>query len=274
MWDDCGMARNAAGLQQALADDPGPARGVLAATSGSPGGAEQLNQELEKAGRVADFFELAELMCRDALDRDESCGGHFREEHQTPEGEALRDDDELLLRRGLGVERGRQGAGAAQGAARLRVREAGARGATSNESHPPRLAPDRAPTTPGRMERYEVKGVNEHMSFLEMLDVLNEQLVERGRGADRLRPRLPRGDLRLLRLHDQRRGARAAAGTTVCQLHMRHFKDGDALHARALARAGPSRWSRTWWSTAAPSTASSRPAATSRSPPAARRRRT
>ncbi|HSN54493.1 MAG TPA: hypothetical protein VLT32_07455, partial [Candidatus Sulfomarinibacteraceae bacterium] len=51
------------------------------------------NQELEKAGRVADFFELAELMCRDALQREESCGGHFREEYQTEEGEALRDDD-------------------------------------------------------------------------------------------------------------------------------------------------------------------------------------
>ena len=54
---------------------------------------ESFNQSLEKAGRVADFFELAELMCRDALDREESCGGHFRLEHQTPEGEALRDDE-------------------------------------------------------------------------------------------------------------------------------------------------------------------------------------
>ena len=58
-----------------------------------PGTAEDLNQSLEKAGRVADYFELAELMCRDALDRNESCGTHFREEHQTPEGEALRNDE-------------------------------------------------------------------------------------------------------------------------------------------------------------------------------------
>ena len=57
------------------------------------GSGEELNQELERAGRVADYFELAELMCLDALERDESCGGHFREEHQTPEGEALRDDE-------------------------------------------------------------------------------------------------------------------------------------------------------------------------------------
>ena len=57
------------------------------------GSGEELNQSLEKAGRVADFFELAELICRDALDRNESCGGHFREEYQTPEGEAARDDE-------------------------------------------------------------------------------------------------------------------------------------------------------------------------------------
>ena len=59
------------------------------------GAGNDLNQELEKAGRVADFFELAELMCRDALERNESCGGHFREESQTPDGEALRIDDEF-----------------------------------------------------------------------------------------------------------------------------------------------------------------------------------
>ncbi len=56
------------------------------------GSGEELNQDLERAGRVADYYELAELMCRDALEREESCGAHFRVEHQTPEGEALRDD--------------------------------------------------------------------------------------------------------------------------------------------------------------------------------------
>ncbi|MDQ3083138.1 MAG: fumarate reductase/succinate dehydrogenase flavoprotein subunit, partial [Gemmatimonadota bacterium] len=57
-----------------------------------PGSGEEFNQSLERAGRVADYLEFAELMCTDALERDESCGGHFREEHQTPDGEALRDD--------------------------------------------------------------------------------------------------------------------------------------------------------------------------------------
>jgi succinate dehydrogenase / fumarate reductase flavoprotein subunit len=91
VWDDCGIARNAAGLRKALALIPA-LREEFWRNLRIVGGAEQLNQELEKAGRVADYFELAELMCRDALDRDESCGGHLREEHQTPDGEALRDD--------------------------------------------------------------------------------------------------------------------------------------------------------------------------------------
>jgi len=92
VWDDCGMSRTASGLEQAIAkirelkDQYWREVKVL-------GGAEEINQSLEKAGRVADFFELAELMCIDALRREESCGGHFREEHQTADGEALRDDD-------------------------------------------------------------------------------------------------------------------------------------------------------------------------------------
>jgi succinate dehydrogenase / fumarate reductase flavoprotein subunit len=91
VWDHCGIARNAAGLAKALELIPA-LREELWRDLRIVGGAAELNQELEKAGRVADYFELAELMCRDALDRDESCGGHLREEHQTPDGEALRDD--------------------------------------------------------------------------------------------------------------------------------------------------------------------------------------
>jgi succinate dehydrogenase / fumarate reductase flavoprotein subunit len=92
MWEHCGMARNAEGLKQALAMIP-PLREQFWSDVKVLGAGEELNQSLEKAGRVADFFELAELICRDALDRNESCGGHFREEYQTPEGEAARDDE-------------------------------------------------------------------------------------------------------------------------------------------------------------------------------------
>jgi succinate dehydrogenase / fumarate reductase flavoprotein subunit len=92
VWEHCGMARSAEGLEQALVEIPA-LRDEFEADVRILGEEESINQSLEKAGRVADYFELAELMCRDALDREESCGGHFRLEHQTPEGEALRDDE-------------------------------------------------------------------------------------------------------------------------------------------------------------------------------------
>jgi succinate dehydrogenase / fumarate reductase flavoprotein subunit len=92
MWENCGMARNEKGLRKALAEIPA-LREEYWKNVRVLGENEEFNQSLEKAGRVADFFELAELMCLDALDRNESCGGHFREEYQTPDGEALRDDE-------------------------------------------------------------------------------------------------------------------------------------------------------------------------------------
>jgi succinate dehydrogenase / fumarate reductase flavoprotein subunit len=92
MWDYCGMSRNDAGLRKALELIP-PLREEFWRNVNVPGSDAQLNQALEKAGRVADFLELAELICIDALHRTESCGGHFREESQNPDGEALRDDD-------------------------------------------------------------------------------------------------------------------------------------------------------------------------------------
>ncbi len=92
MWDYCGMGRNEAGLKTALEKIPA-LREEFWQNVNVPGSDEELNQALEKAGRVADFLELGELMCIDALHRTESCGGHFREESQTPEGEALRDDE-------------------------------------------------------------------------------------------------------------------------------------------------------------------------------------
>jgi len=91
MWDKCGMARNEQGLKEAI-QEIRQLREEFWKEVRVPGSANEMNPELEKAGRVADFLELGELMCIDALNRDESCGGHFREEFQTEEGEALRDD--------------------------------------------------------------------------------------------------------------------------------------------------------------------------------------
>jgi succinate dehydrogenase / fumarate reductase flavoprotein subunit len=91
MWDKCGMARTAGGLTEAIGEIQA-LREEFWECVNVPGSATELNQALEKAARVADFFELGELMCRDALHREESCGGHFRVEYQTEDGEAKRDD--------------------------------------------------------------------------------------------------------------------------------------------------------------------------------------
>lgn len=94
MWEKCGMARNKKGLEEAIEKIPA-IREEFWENVKILGTGDSVNQSLEKAGRVADFLEHGELMCRDALSREESCGGHFREEHQTAEGEALRHDDKF-----------------------------------------------------------------------------------------------------------------------------------------------------------------------------------
>lgn len=96
MWDKCGMARNAEGLQQAI-QEIRALKAEFWSDVKIPGDINEMNPELDKANRVADFIELGELMCLDALERNESCGGHFREEFQTPEGEAMRDDANYMF---------------------------------------------------------------------------------------------------------------------------------------------------------------------------------
>jgi len=95
MWNKCGMARNEAGLISAI-EEIKQLRKEFWSNVRIPGEINEMNPELDKAGRVADFIELGELICIDALDRKESCGGHFREEMQTGEGEALRNDTDYM----------------------------------------------------------------------------------------------------------------------------------------------------------------------------------
>src|SRR6185437_10119486 len=90
MWDKCGMSRNAQGLKEAIAEIRALKKEFWSNVK-IPGSIDEFNPELDKAGRVADFIELGELLCIDALQRNESCGGHFREEAQTEDGEAKRD---------------------------------------------------------------------------------------------------------------------------------------------------------------------------------------
>ena len=96
MWDKCGMARNEAGLKEAI-EEIRALKAEFWKDLRVTGEINEFNPELDKAGRVADFIELGELMCQDALDRRESCGGHFREEMQTEDGEARRDDENFCF---------------------------------------------------------------------------------------------------------------------------------------------------------------------------------
>jgi len=96
MWDKCGMSRNATGLNEAITEIKA-LREDFYKNVNVPGTTSEFNEQLAKAGRVADFLELGELFAKDALERTESCGGHFREESQTPEGEALRNDKDFTF---------------------------------------------------------------------------------------------------------------------------------------------------------------------------------
>ena len=126
IWDHCGMARERGWLEKPRWSRSRSLREEFWSDVKVPGEPTRFNQELERAGRVADFLEFAEVMCRDALTREESCGGHFREEHQTEEGEAAARRRRLsrMSRPGSTRARGRRER-ASQGTSRIRERQAG-----------------------------------------------------------------------------------------------------------------------------------------------------
>ena len=225
------------------------------------GTADSLNQSLEKAGRVADFFELGELMCIDALNRRESCGGHFRGESQTEDGEALRHDDQYAYVAAWEWAGDEQPPDPAQGrpdlhrhrdeAAELQVRLT------------LKIWRQTDAASEGAMHTYEVDEISEDMSFLEMLDVLNERLNAEGEDPIAFDSDCREGICGMcgLMINGDAHGPEV---TTTCQLHMRSFKDGETITIepwrsdRVPGPQGPGAW------TAAPSTGSSSRAATSR----------
>ncbi len=265
MWEFCGMERTEDGLKKAidlirtLKDDFWRNVKVL-------GTADSLNQSLEQAGRVADFLELGELMCIDALNRRESCGGHFRAESQTEDGEALRHDDQYsYVAAWEWAGEGRE-AGPAQGEPGLRVRRDEA-----EELQVMRLtlkiwrqadAAHRRPDAHLRRRRRLPRHVVPR-------DARRAQRAaeRRGRGAGRLRLRLPRGHLRHVRADDQRRGRTAPRSPPPASCTCGRSRTARRSPSSPGAPT-PSRCSRTSAWTAAPSTGSSSRAATSRSTPA------
>ena len=229
MWEYCGMARNADGLEAgARARFP-----RCASSSGSDvkvlGTGEELNQSLEKAGRVADFFELAELMC---LRR---AGAQRILRRPLPRGvsDARRRGGArrraLLVRRRLGLPGRGQAARAAQGAADFRIRAP-----LATELQVMRIIlhiwRQRNASDKGQMVRYEVPNVNHEMSFLEMLDVLNEDLIAKGEEPVAFDHDCREGICGMCGCMVNGVAHGPLPGTTLCQLHMRHFKDGDELY--------------------------------------------
>ena len=145
------------------------------------GSGEEFNQSLEKAGRVADFLELAELMCLDALQRAESCGGHFRVESQTPDGEAKRDDEHFSYSSAW-EWKGEVRPSASQGTSHVRARSPGPEELQVAMNLTLKIWRQQDTKSAGKFVTYQVKDVTPDMSFLEMLDLLNEDLQTR-RGA-------------------------------------------------------------------------------------------
>jgi len=221
MWDKVGMARNAEGLKEAIKEIR-EIREDFWKNVKVPGELTGMNVELEKAGRVADFLELGELFAKDALERNESCGGHFREEYQTPDGEALRDD----------VNYAYVAAWQYTGNPKEVVN-------TYNPSEEimhkePLVFKDielkqKNSQEKGRMVDYKVTNISDHMSFLEMLDVLNEQLIEQGEEPVAFDHDCREGICGMCSLFINGEAHGPDRGVTTCQLHMRMFKDGDTI---------------------------------------------
>ena len=225
MWENVGMARTRQSLEAAIGRIR-ELRQEFWQNVNVPGTDADLNVALERAGRVADFMEFGELLAQDALAREESCGGHFREEYQYPDGEAKRDDDRF------GHVAAWEYAGAGPGAGpERRAADLGSRAADGAElqvtvqplaashlttQHPMKLTlhvwrqKDRHDS--GRMETYPADHVSPDMSFLEMLDEVNEGLIKQGKDPIAFDHDCREGICGSCAHDDQRHAARPGAG--------------------------------------------------------------
>jgi len=201
MWNKCGMSRNAEGLKEAIAEIKA-LREDFYKNVNVPGQANEFNEQLAKAGRVADFLELGELFAKDALERTESCGGHFREESQTPEGEAMRDDENFTFV-----------------------------SAWEYKGEPSALKIWRQANADanGSIETYPIENVSPDMSFLEMMDVLNEELIGKGIDPVAFDHDCREGICGMCSMYINGEAHGPDRLVTTCQLHMRKFKDGDTI---------------------------------------------
>ena len=231
VWDYIGMERDRNGLEKAITEIRA-LRDEFWTDLRVLGESETLNSSIEKAGRVADFFELAELMARDALDREESCGGHFREESQTEEGEAQRDDENFShvsawewhdadtpqtkhIEELTFEEVSRQ-------PEELQVMSKKLNLTLSIWRQP-------GPDARGQFVTYPANGIPDDASFLEMLDMVNEELIEKGEVPIEFPHDCREGICGTCGVMINGRAHGQEKGTATCQLHMRKFNDGDTI---------------------------------------------
>ena len=222
-------------LEKALSDIPA-LREEFYADVRVLGEHETLNQSLEKAGRVADFLEFGELLCLDALTREESCGGHFRVEHQTEDGEALRDDDNFSHVAAWEFDRRRATHRRSTRSRSSSSTSTSPSGATSRRKglQSPWISSSAsgarpAPTHPGAFEEIDATDISPEMSFLEMFDVVNDRLVAEGREPIAFDHDCREGICGSCSMMINGRAHGPSEGTATCQLHMRKFHDGDEI---------------------------------------------
>ena len=216
------MARNEAGLKTALEKIPA-LRAEFWENVNVLGSEGSFNQNLERAGRVADFLEFAEVLTLDALHRKESCGGHFREESQTPEGEAKRDDENFCY---VGAWE-YKGDGVAPELSKEPLTFDNV--IMSGLNLTLKIWRQKDAKTKGQFETVKINDVSPDMSFLEMLDIVNEEQMKQGKEGFAFDHDCREGICGMCSLVINGMPHGPDHATTTCQLHMRKFKDGDTI---------------------------------------------
>ena len=217
MWEYVGMGRTAEGLKTGLARLK-EIRKEFETELFIPGSKEGMNIELDKAFRLDDFITMGQLIAYDALNREESCGGHFREEHQTEEGEAKRDDENFFYVACWEYQ--------------------GSDDKAKNISFTLKVWRQNGPKDKGHFDTFQMKDIPGDTSFLEMLDILNEMLIEEGKEPIVFDHDCREGICGMCSLYINGHPHGPATGATTCQIYMRRFKDGDTITVEPWRSAG------------------------------------
>ena len=243
MWEYVGMGRTEAGLKTALTKLK-EIRKTFETELFIPGSKEGMNVELDKAIRLNDFITMGELIAYDALNRNESCGGHFREEYQTEEGEAKRDDANYFYVSCWEYQ-------GSDDKAPVLYKEPLVQELISevkqlknlskmdkNISFTLKVWRQNGPKEKGHFDTFQMKDIPGDTSFLEMLDILNEQLIEEGKEPIVFDHDCREGICGMCSLYINGHPHGPATGATTCQIYMRRFKDGDVITVEPWRSAG------------------------------------